>query len=101
VETQLTAGQYNVSDDDFRLAINIAIIALFGVLAHWKIKDFIRASAIGAVAAALYFQIIMIATGHGFAFGSIIGLVMTAVQSFMITAIVGIPFEIRRRRKAG
>jgi hypothetical protein len=101
METQLTAGPHNVSDDYFRLAINIAIIALFGVLAHWKIKDFIRASAIGAVAAALYFQIILIATGNGFEFGNIIGLVMTAVRSFMITAIVGIPFEIRRRRDTG
>lgn len=90
-----------MSDEVFRVAINLAIIAIFGILTHWKIKDFMRASAIAAVAASACFLIISMATGGHFSIGRIVGFVFTAAQGFVITALVGIPFEIRRRRNPG
>jgi hypothetical protein len=99
LETELTGERRIVSEQYLQLAINIVIIALFGILAHWRIRDFMLASAIGAIAAAVYFQIIGIVTEESFRSFSVIGLVMSSVQGMIVTSLVGFPFEMRRRRE--
>lgn len=86
-------------DDLVRIGAGIAFTVCLAVLAHWRIRHFLLASALAGAAASAWLQILLGIVYDDFGPASVFGFINGGVQYFALAALIGVPFERRRRRR--
>jgi hypothetical protein len=86
-------------DDLVRIGAGIAFTFCFSMLAHWRIRHVLIAAALAGAAASAWLQILLSIVYDDFGFASVLGFFNAGVQYFALSAMIGVFFEMRRRRQ--
>ncbi|MFZ5635235.1 MAG: hypothetical protein ACOY82_01470 [Pseudomonadota bacterium] len=90
-----------IPKDALRIFAAVVVCICCAILAHWKIRNFLLASAIAGAATSVWVQIMLrVQHDRGVdAFATVFGFLSAGAQYFALSAMVGVFFEMRRRRE--